>query len=62
MLTFTEADLFIRAGEDMRFADWPAGDFVRRPERIPPREVQGYEIRQWVPSVDEVTQANWRKA
>lgn len=61
MLTYAEAWLFLRAGDDMRFAAWPQGDFVRMVEGEP-RQIEGYDVEPYVPTSDEQTQANWRRA
>lgn len=61
MLTYAEANLFMRAGDDMSFAAWPQGDFVRMVVGEP-RQIEGYEVVPYVPTVEEQTQANWRRA
>lgn len=61
MLTYAEADLFMRAGDDMRFSTWPSGDFVRILDGTP-KMVEGYEIVPYVPTPEEQTQSNWRRA
>lgn len=61
MLTYTEAQLFLRAGDDMRFATWPAGDFVRMVVGTP-APVDGFEITQYVPAQVELDTADWRRA
>jgi len=45
VLTYDEAHLFMRAGDDMRFATWPKGDFVRIVVGVP-RQIEGYETEQ----------------
>lgn len=61
MLSYQEANLFLRAGDDMRFADWPQFDFVRitDPNPIPP---DGYEVRVYTPTQAEIAQPKWRRA
>ena len=61
MLTFEEANLFLRAGDDMRFAQWPHGDFIRMVEGLP-RVVVGYAIERYIPSSAEQIQPLWRRA
>lgn len=61
MLTYQEANLFLRAGDDMRFSDWPQFDFIRitEPDPVPP---EGYEVRQYVPTQAEQQERKWRRA
>lgn len=61
MLTYDEAHLFMRAGDDMRFTSWPQGDFVRMVDGEP-KLIEGYEVIPYVPMADEQTQPNWRRA
>lgn len=61
MLTYAEAHLFLRAGDDMRFATWPEGDFVRMVDGEP-RQIDGYEVVPYVPTNDEQMQSKWRRA
>ena len=61
MLTYAEANLFMRAGDDMRFDAWPQGDFVRILVGEP-RQIEGYDVLPYVPTQYEQTQPNWRRA
>lgn len=61
MLTYQEANLFLRAGDDMRFDGWPPGDFIRITVGSP-YVPEGYEVREYVPSEMELSKANWRRA
>jgi hypothetical protein len=60
MLTFSEAMLFGRAGDDVRFTDWPAGDFVRWD--VDPKPIPGYGVVAYVPTPKELNESKWRRA
>ena len=59
-LTYTEADLFLRAGDDMRWSDWPESIFVRLCKSD--TEIDGFKSMPYTPSHDELNGNKWRKA
>lgn len=60
MLTFSEAYLFLRFGEDMRWTDWPAGDFARFVVGTVPI-LAGYTSELFIPTTTELGD-QWQRA
>ena len=60
LLSYDEADLFLRAGDDMRVASWPAGQFVRI-SRSTPTVPEGYTVRPYLLSRHD-KRARWGRA
>jgi len=61
MLTYSEAMLFVRFGEDMRLPEWPAEDFVRLAKEDDATP-SGYEKYLYSPNEEEVRSNKWRRA
>lgn len=61
MLTFEQALLMLKTGEDMRHESWPAGRFVRlvMPGQTTP---VGYQLQQYQPTQAEMLGQQWSKA
>jgi hypothetical protein len=61
MVFFEQAWSALRMGDDMRFKDWPLGDFVRMSEGVPTSPA-GYQVSQYFPSELELYEPKWRRA
>lgn len=59
MLSWDEAFLFLRAGDDMRFATWPDGDFIRAGAE---QNIPGYVASAYTPTPFEMSNPQWRRA
>lgn len=61
MLNYTEAFLFMRFGEDMRWAGWPAGDFARFVQELTAPTIPGYTSEIYSPTPEELG-SQWQRA
>ena len=62
VLTYAEANLFLRAGDDMRWAEWPADAFVRWSETGEPQQIEGFVGVPYKPTQTEIEGDKWRRA
>jgi hypothetical protein len=60
-LTFNEALMFVRAGDDMRREAWPAGSFVRWIIGEPP-DLPGFDKQPYAAGLDDTQAQDWRRA
>lgn len=60
-LTYTEALLFARAGDDMRRADWPAESFIRWSVGEP-KDIPGLSKEPFSPTTADQATNDWRRA
>ena len=60
-LTYSEATLFARAGDDMRRAAWPQGHFVRLVEQGRPAPA-GWVGHPYVATQADIKATDWRRA
>lgn len=59
-LTYTEAHLFVRAGDDMRRKVWPDSQFIR--EVPADYEIAGHASEVYVPTTDDIGATDWGRA
>lgn len=60
MLTFSEALMFLKTGEDMRFNSWPADAFVRLANQG--TQIPGFIAQEFTPTQAEMLGHEWSKA
>lgn len=58
VLTFTEADFWMRSGEEVRRDAMPYGDFIS----LSSKDIDGYEKTEYHPSFDDLNATDWRRA
>lgn len=61
MLTLAEAQLFARAGFEVRHADWPKADFMRFVQGAA-QPADHYTIALYTPTVAEAVSDQWELA
>ena len=59
-LAYAEAQLFARAGEDVRREAWPAGDFLRW--TAAPPAIDGYTLSLYSATSPDQQANDWRRA
>jgi len=59
-LNYQEANLFLRAGDDMRREAFPPGDFLRITP--PNRPITGYQQEAYTPTNQDLSATDWRRA
>ncbi len=60
MLTFSEALMFLKTGEDMRVHTWPSDAFVRLADES--TQIPGFIAQEFFPTQAEMLGHDWRKA
>lgn len=60
-LTYAEAHLFVRAGDDMRRKEWPSDWFIRE---VPSAEyeIAGLSSEVYVPTQADINTTDWGRA